>query len=396
MKTVALKLLLTNPSDFHCGPPPPVRPRIISGFFTSDVFINLCSALWSEKGPDAVPLCLMLSWDLSTNRSQNASLTPLVFSFQQASGEGDQIHLAGYFPADLSQSDKELFKLLKRLWKCTAVGLRTEAIADAKRKYILDYPHSVLVVLLGYEENGLQLQVGLGDQAITRRFFPMITTFMMDNEEADFFNSTSHMRIGMNSRTSIERNTWAHPETPLGGFVVRDSEMMARLTQKCERVTAQKLSYWPDISKASNPDERRAAKPSTTEEEEWKDLEYDRNYYGVTAGANVTYNLTAMLERLGIASYHILFPPDKLHTVYQGLLKCVISWTLIIVESFDLVMGTSGMTKLDERIKSFNLHQTLNPTRPVKFADGISSFMKADAGSSRNGTNTGLMSCKTV
>ena len=395
MKTVALKLLLTNPSNFHCGPSPAVLPRIISGFFTSDVFINLCSALWKEKGPDAFPLCLMLSWDLSTNRSQNASLTPLVFSFQQASGEGDQIHLAGYFPTDLSQSDKELFKLLKRLWKCPAVGLRKEAIADAKRKYILDYPHSVLAVLLDYEDNGLLLQVGLGDQAICRRFFPMITTFMMDNEEADFFNSTNHMRIGMNSRTSIEQNTWSHPETALGGFVVRDSEMMARLTQKCERVTTQKLSYWPEMSSASTPDEKRYAKPSTTEEEEWKDLEFDRNFYGVTAGANVTYNLTACLERHGIASYHILFPPDKLHTVYQGLLKCVISWTLLIVESFDLVMGTSGMSKLDERIKSFNLHQTLNPTRPVKFADGISSFMKADAGSSRNGTNTGLMSCKT-
>jgi len=406
MKTVALKLLLTNPSDFHCGPPPAVNPRIISGFSTSDVFINLCSVLWKEKGPEAVPLCLMLSWDLSTNRSQNMSLTPLVFSFQQASGDGDQIHLAGYFPIDLSQTDKELFRLLKRLWRCTAVGLREEVIANAKRKYILDYPHSVLAVLLDYEEDGLMLQVGLGEASFVRRFFPMITTFMMDNEEADYFNSTSHSRKGMNSRTSIEMETWAFPETPLGGFIVRDSEMMSRLTQKCERATAQKLIYWPAITRAVSRKppkgqnqrpyqiEMKAAKPTEREEGEWKALEFDRAYYAVTEGANPTYNLTSWLERHDITSYHNLFPPDKLHTVYQGLIKCVISWTLVLVQYFDLAMGTYGMTKLDERMKSFCVQQTLNPVRPVKFADGISGFMKADAGGRRKGTNTGLISSK--
>ena len=396
MKTVVLKLLLMNPNDFHCGPPPAVHPRMISGFWTSDIFINICSALWEEKGPDAVPLCLMVSWDLSTNRSQNVSLTPLVFSFQQASGEGDQIHLAGYFPIGLSQTDKVLFKLLKRIWKCTAVGLREEVIANAKRKYILDYPHSVLSVLLGYEENGLVLQVGLGEHAIVRRFFPLITTFMMDNEEADFFNSTSHKRVGMSSRISVEKQTWAFPETTLGEFIVRDSEMMSRLTQKCERVTAQKLIYWPAISIATNPKEMKAAKPTATEESEWKELEIDRQYYGVTEGANPTYNLSTWVESHDITSYHNLFPPDQLHTVFQGILKCVISWTLILVEYFDLAMGTCGMTKLDDRIKSFTIQQTLNPVRPVKFSEGISSFMKADSGSMRSATNTGLMSCKSM
>jgi len=272
MKTIAMKLLLINPDQYAFGPPPLQDPRVISGFHTSDVFIKICQKLRNTKGDGAVPCCIFGSWDASTNRSRQISMTPLTFGFMQAIGDSDVIHLAGYFPSAMSHTDNDLLRLLRKVWNCTAVGLRDQVIADTKRKYILDFPHSVLAVLLTYEENGLMLQVGQGVKAIRRHMFPFICGFMMDSKEADMINGTNHQRSHRNSRLTVEDDTWLMPETAMGQFIVRDSVVMEELARVAELVTIQKLSYCGDEAHATTAKGKAAAKPSAGEEAQWKKI----------------------------------------------------------------------------------------------------------------------------
>ena len=395
MKTIALRLLFVNPLEFHHAPPLPERIRFISGFHTSDFFINLCAALWAMKGATAVPLCLMFSWDKSMNASNLVGMTPLVFSFQQTSGESDGIHLAGYFPCKLSQSDEELLKLLEKIWKTDAVGLRNQALTLAKRKYILDYPHSVLSVLLGYEENGLLLQVGTGPSAQTFHFYPFVTSIPTDNQEGDRFNGTSAMKTSMNGRFSTDTETWSFPETRIGQFQVRDPKLMALIGSKCEKMVVQELYYCRQQALASTPAEKAAAKPSADERKQWSELILEQEYFGVTAGTNLNYDLTAGVESMEIMSYPLLFGPDTLHTFLKGMVENIISWTILIVQSFDRALGTTGLTELDERLKIFPIHQAFAPVRPVKFTEGIIGFMKAESLKGKSTSrSTGLVSCK--
>ena len=403
MKTIGLKLLLVNPKEFAFSPPAPSTPRVISGFHTSDVFINLCQALRNSKGDGAVPLCVMGSWDASTNRSRQVEMTPLVFGFQQTFGASDVIHHAGYFPGKLSYSDNELFKLLRKTWKCTAVGLREQAIKDVKRKYILDFPHSVLGVFLSYEEKGLILQVGTGVDAVRGHFFPFLTTCMGDSAEMDFYCGTNLARLNMNSRFDVNEKIWSHPETEMGEWIVRDSVLMADLSRTAERITIQKMSYCPAISrvdqmmlsKTAMAAAMKSVKASRNEAKQWKKILANVDFFGVTPGTNLNYLLTLWLERHGVASFHLLCPPDKLHTFFLGLIECVLSWTILIIISFDYVLDKAGMQLVDERVRTFPLHQSFNPTKPVKFPDGISCFLKVEStkGTSK-GQNSGHVSCE--
>jgi len=407
MKTIGLKLLLVNPKEFAFAPPVPRLPRVISGFHTSDVFIKLCEAVRNTKGEGAIPLCVMASWDASTNRSRQVVMTPLTFGFQQTFGASDVIHHAGYFPDKLAYSDNELFKLLRKTWKCNAVGLREQAIAEVKRKYVLDFPKTVLGVFLSYEEKGLILQVGTGLDAVQAHFFPFLTTFMGDSKEMDDYCGTQLSRLNMNSRFDVNEKSWAHPETSMGGWIVRDSVLMANLACTAERITIQRMSYWPAMcrvlesleyklmSKSARTAAMKAVKPSTNEEKQWKKIFANLKFFGVTPGTNLNYTLTSWLERNGIATFHLLSPPDKLHTFFLGLVECLLSWTILIIISFDYVLDSAGMQVLDERVRTFPLHQSFNPTKPVKFPDGISCFLKAEStkGTSK-GQNSGQVSCK--
>ena len=403
MKTIGLKLLLVNPKEFAFSPPIPSTPRVISGFHTSDVFINLCQAVRDSKGDGAFPLCVMGSWDASTNRSRQVEMTPLVFGFQQTFGASDVIHHAGYFPGKLAYSDNELFKLLRKTWKCTAVGLRDQAIKDVKRKYILDFPYSVLGVFLSYEEKGLMLQVGTGVDAVRGHFFPFLTTCMGDSAEMDFYCGTNLARLNMNSRFDVNEKIWSHPETQIGEWIVRDSVLMADLSRTAERITIQKMSYCPAISrvdkmilsKTAKAAAMKLAKASRNEAKQWKMIIANLEFFGVTPGTNLNYLLTMWLERHGVACFHLLCPPDKLHTFYLGLIECVLSWTILIIISFDYVLDTAGMQLVDERVRTFPLHQSFNPTKPVKFPDGISCFLKVEStkGTSK-GQNSGQVSCE--
>ena len=216
MEIIALKLLLSNPKEFPLAPPQPRLPRVISGFHTSDMFIKICQTLRNTKGDGAYPLCILLSWDESQNRSRQVEMTPFIFNFPQAFGESDRFHLGGYFPDKITQSDNEMFKILQNVWKCSAVGLRDEAIAIAKRKCILDYPTSVLGVLLAHEEKGLMMQIGLGKDAVRGHFFPVLVGGMGDNAEMDKLCGTNLKRHYMNSRFDVNESTFLHPETAMG------------------------------------------------------------------------------------------------------------------------------------------------------------------------------------
>ena len=395
MKTSAMKLLLVNPDEYAFGPPPLQDPRVISGFHTSDVFIKICQTLRNLKGDGAVPCCIFGSWDASTNRSRQISMTPLTFGFLQAFGDSDVVHLAGYFPSAMSHTDNDLLRLLRKIWNCTAVGLRDQVLADTKRKYILDFPHSVLSVLLTYEEKGLMLQVGRGAKAVRRHMFPFVCGFMMDSKEADMINGTSHKRTHRNSRITVEDDTWTMPETAMGQFIVRDSRVMEELTRVAELVTIQKISYCGDLAAAKTAQEKSAAKASAAEEEQWKRIDRAMEFYGLTPGINQNYKLVAFLEENNICNFSTLFQPDKLHTVGMGALECILSWAILLILAFDYVLGTDGMGIVDERVRNFPIHQSFNPTRPVKFPDGISCFLKAEAtkGPKRK-QNSGQVSCK--
>ena len=395
MKTMAMKLLLVNPDEYAFAPPPLQDPRVISGFHTSDVFIKICQKLRNTKGDGAVPCCIFVSWDASTNRSMKISMTPFTFGFLQAFGDSDVIHLGGYFPSGMSHTDNDLLRLLRKVWNCTAVGLRDQAIADTKRKYILDFPHSVLAVLLTFEKNGLMLQVGQGPKAVRRHMFPFVCGFMMDSKEADMFNGTNHQRSHRNSRITVEDDTWTMPETAMGQFIVRDSRVMEKLTRVAEMVTIQKICYCDDLARASTAREKAAAKATASEEEQWKRIERDLHFYGLAPGTNRNYELVAFLEENNICNFSTLFQPDKLHSVGLGALACILSWTILLILSFDYVLGTDGMGIIDERVQNFPIHQSFNPTRPVKFPDGISCFLKAEATKGpKKKQNSGQVSCK--
>jgi len=403
MKTIGLKLLLVNPKEFAFSPPASSNPRVISGFHTSDVFIKLCQAVRNSKGNGAYPLCVMASWDASTNRSRQVAMTPLTFGFQQTFGASDVIHHAGYFPDKLAYSDNELFKMLRKIWKCTAVGLREQAIKDVKRKYVLDFPYSVLGVFLSYEEKGLILQVGTGVHAVRGHFFPFLTTCMGDSKEMDDYCGTQMSRLNMNSRFDVNERIWSHPETEMGEWIVRDSLLMSDLARTVERITIQKMSYCPaiyavqqsDVSKTAKAASMKKVKPSRVEEKQWKKIIANLDFFGVTPGTNLNYLLTLWLEQQGVSSFHLLCPPDILHTFFLGLIECLLSWIVLIVISLDYVLDTAGMQLVDERVRTFPLHQSFNPTKPVKFPDGISCFLKAEStkGTSK-GQNSGHVSCE--
>jgi hypothetical protein len=376
MKTIAFQILYVDREHFAASAPVPelVPTRVIRGFETSDFFIRLCATLEREKGSKARPLCIGVGWDESTNRARSIQMTPLVFSFMQVSGESAAIHLGGYFPSGMPHSDQELFRLIRRITKCETISHREQAIKDAKRKFMLEFPHSLLAPLLRHEENGILLQVGTGRSAEIFHFFPFVCTWMMDNEAGDSFCGTNCRAAGMKCRICCDRRCWSMPETALGEFVVRDSQLMAKIASKCEEITILKLLS--------------TQKPSATVAAEWKEIEKERKFFGVTQGANPNYELTKWGERLSLFSLHLLVPPDILHTVAKGMNEMIISATLLLAHSFDFVLGTQGLVKIDNFLKKFPLHQTFSPVRPVKFPEGILCFLKAEAlsGSTRSQT----------
>jgi len=404
MKSIALELLFVDPDEFAFGPPVPQRTRIIEGFETSDVFINLCAAVRLEKGADKIPLCVHLSWDESTNRARSTALTPMTFSLQQTRGKSERVNLAGYFPRGLVQSDKELVALLRRR-NCTAVGLAQEAIAETNRKLQLDYSHSVISVLMQYEAEGLLLQVGTGVKSRVVHAFPFATSIVCDTPEADKFNGTSYGKKGMNCRQCTSQETFSMPETKLGGFEVRDSKLMAKIVRTSEQITVQKLYNCREALAAKERIDaaltareksrlKRAASqlgPTHQELYEWKQVELERCFFALTSGENRNYEITSMLERLGVLPHHLICPTEKLHTVGKGVFECGIAWTVLLIQSFDFVLGTSGLTTVDNFISEFPLHQSFSPVRSVKFPDGISVFLKAES-SGKKGQSTGHIS----
>ena len=234
-----------------------------------------------------------------------------------------------------------------------------------------------------------------GPLARTFHFYPVITSFPMDNEDGDRMNGTNAKRKGMNGRLSTNTKTYLYPETTIGDFEVRDSKLMAMIARKCEEITVQKLYYCHQQSLVVSKAGKKKAKASADEENQWLEFFLEKDYFGVTAGINQNYKLVNFVESIGIINYCLLFGPDKLHTFMKGAVENIISWTILVVQSFDRVLGTSGLTELDERLKKFPTHQAFSPVRPVKFTDGISGFMKAESlkGTSR-GQSTGHVSCK--
>ena len=355
LKNIAFHILRVDRKDFADVPPTlqfERGSRVVEGFETSDLFIRLCAAVKKEKGPNARPLCISVGWDESVNRGRTISTTPLVFSFMQVSGASAAIHLGGYFPNGLAQSDKELFSLIKKVTKCKQVGLREQAIADAKRKFLLAFPHSVLAPFIHHEEKGFLLQVGTGSTAEVLHVFPFICTWMMDNEAGDELCGTNFKRKGMKCRVCCDQECFSMPETSLGEFVVRDSALMSKITSKSEAITTQK-----------NLARRKA---SAVVGAEWKEVEEERVFFGLSPGENPNYVFTKWAEDRGLYSFHVIVPPDSLHTFLKGLIEAVISSSILLIHAFDVVLGTDGLVLL--AVHSSSAPAIASPNTPFSFS----------------------------
>jgi hypothetical protein len=86
-------------------------------------------------------------------------------------------------------------------------------------------------------------------------------------------------------------------------------------------------------------------------------------------------------------------PFDKLHSVIKGIIEYVYTWscaTVKICEGHDRKYKHS-MAKLDSRVKSFPIHNSVSPFGVFKFHDGVSSMFK-DTKKSKKNLERGIMS----
>ena len=156
-----------------------------------------------------------------------------------------------------------------------------------------------------------------------------------------FFAGTHHKRSGMCCRFCTTQTHWSMPETALGKFPVRDAALMEDLAAKSERITVQKL--------------RKSFRVGPVEKAEWSRSRKCANFTE-SRRRKVQRTTSSALARSGAWSPTILWPR---------------------LTNFDKVMGTRGMSLVDEFIKRSPLHQSFSPVCPVEFSEGISCYLKA-------------------
>jgi hypothetical protein len=88
---------------------------------------------------------------------------------------------------------------------------------------------------------------------------------------------------------------------------------------------------------------------------------------------------------------------DKLHSVVKGIMEYVYTWSAACVKIYEKIDPTlakkyrHAMALLDERVKSFPIHNSVSPFEAFKFYDGVSSMFK-DTKKSKNNLTRAVMS----
>ena len=85
------------------------------------------------------------------------------------------------------------------------------------------------------------------------------------------------------------------------------------------------------------------------------------------AGRNRIQELFHRTDIRGVTQFHMSLPPDVLHTETKGIVEYAVAWSLAIVNRISVWdcdhKWSTSMKLLDDRVRQFEWHQTLNIVR---------------------------------
>jgi hypothetical protein len=281
---------------------------------------------------------------------------------------------------------------------------------NMKHKFIIQMTHSCI---MAQKSKGIELLVGKGSNQRKMKIMPILVNFNCDNEECfsqqliymaakarcncrfcnmcsyDFYNfphckailfGSQRKEVSRLSKTTVIDLCIATQDQ---SYPLRDTNYEKQLVARAE------ISWWKKAlyNKNNIPIRNRQRRANILLPNEEHDLHFIKNF-NLKPHTNILYDkIFGFFNEWGTqpsiipySSLHLLFPADRLHTLWKGNIELNFRYSSIII----LIIGNqnkrdygSNITILDDRMINFDIHQpnTSTPYSVKRFQrlPGISS-----------------------
>jgi len=353
--------------------------RHFSSFVTGHKFERYCKFVRRVFGEGVSPLMVAFYFD-ETAMSTTRSACPLFMSIMNVTGTCYRPILLGFCPVKLAYNEKQLRDIIAANDMDTSEkGLRY-AYALAKRKAMDMYIFNVIEPILQYQDCGLTVLVGQGQDQTTQRMVPFLSHFIGDSAALHAIANVSPLVMKSPCRCCTQTDCCDFLADP---SPARNSQKMSEVTKALEELLS------PRAVRAHGV----ALRHLTLQE---KGLKAFAKSWGVIPGGMMLPSLHRNVPQW-LNNYYTSLCVDLLHTLLKGLLESVVAWILQIVLGFSKSKHsafkdyTDCSKRLDMLLSQFPQKHALLPVRFWHFVKGATCFMKSEAlKAGKQGGGTGM------
>ena len=325
--------------------------------------------------------------ETALNSGKNKPGEPGVMNVLNFTNEDAYLDLIGMAPPQTLPMPYEMaHDHLKRNRKFLRKIDRVNAIALTKRYIHFEYIKQIITQLYKYNESGFFLQAGEGtDNMPAEIVVARVMCFFLegDNKALDYLSLIASSVKGRKCRICNELN--------MGRFTAGSKNWIYR--DHLEMKEKNNELYLLSIDQIKRNFEKARKRSSKSIPKEELDLELDllkfSKDWNCVGGNNILYEIGDKLRELDPThpGFHMMTPPDELHTLLLGALKYCVVWCFSIfylLQTINSEKYGNIVSQIDENMKYFPRKQSVEPFLTMNMPNGFSPYFTAYRNATQN------------